>query len=212
MDIIITCFVVEGTDEDSGAHREMREILRLETSTGKIYSRGYDFEGRALVHMTPALENTNNELNNMRHLVWNLEKAVACTARRSAQLHGTVLEKINLLIDYEAFKLKNAPPMSTTRYTLDILQKHYPERMKHAYILNPPFVFRAFWAVIKSFVDPVTKDKIVFCSGKEGQAKLTDKVTEKSKLEKRCYGSDPEIRPFDSNEYAHLPFDVSFDE
>ena len=149
----------------------------------------------------------------MRDLVFHLEKAVACTARKSAQLHdGKPLEKINLVIDYEGFKLQNAPPMSTTRYTLDILQKHYPERMKHAYLLHPPLVFRAFWALIKMFVDPVTKEKIVFCSGKEGQAKLTDNIADKHKLEARSYGSDPGIRDFNSREYLHLPFDVSFDE
>lgn len=208
-------------EQDTAAHKEMREILSLENSSGKIYARGYDRDGRALLFMTPARENTNKELNNMRHLVWNLEKAVRCTARKSAELLAAgsdgntaapPLEKVNLLIDYEGFKLKNAPPMSTTRYTLDILQKHYPERMQHAFLLHPPLVFRAFWAIIKSFVDPVTKEKIVFCSGKEGQANLTNHVTDKHKLELRAYGSDPELRGFDSNEFIHLPFDVSFDE
>ena len=214
VDVIVKCFAVANTEHDSKDHRMMREILSEENRTGKIYTRGYDQEGRALFYMTPARENTNVELNNMRHLVWSLEKAIACTARRSVEIGMSKkpLEKINLLIDYDAFKLSNAPPMSTTKYTLEILQKHYPERMKHAYLLNPPLVFRAFWALIKSFVDPITKEKIVFCSGIEGRAKLTNNVTEKHKLEVRSYGSDSDIRDFDSSEYVSLPFHVGFDE
>ena len=208
------CFSVADTECDSKDHQIMREIIREENRTGKIYTRGYDREGRALFYMTPARENTNNELNNMRHLVWSLEKAIACTARRSVEIDTTKkpLEKINLLIDYDAFKLSNAPPMSTTKYTLEILQKHYPERMKHAYLLNPPLVFRAFWALIKSFVDPITKEKIVFCSGTDGRTKLTNNVTTKHKLEARSYGSDSNIRDFESSEYLSLPFNVGFDE
>jgi hypothetical protein len=214
VDVIVQCFTVADTEQDTKEHQMMRRILEEENATGKIYARGYDYEGRALFYMTPARENTNNELNNMRHLVWNLEKAIACTARQSVIVRPgcAPLEKINLLIDYEGFKLHNAPPMSTTRYTLEILQKHYPERMKHAYLLHPPLVFRAFWALIKAFVDPVTKEKIVFCSGPDGTTKLTDNVTRKDKLEVRSYGSNPAIRAFDSKEYLSLPFNISFDE
>lgn len=193
----------------------MREILIREATTGKIYCRGYDQEGRAFMYMSPARENTNNELNNMRHLVYNLEKSIACTRRKSVQLAGkkvAPLEKINALIDYEGFKLKDAPPMSTTKYTLDILQKHYPERMRHFYLLNPPFVFKVFWNLIRHFVDPTTKEKIVFCSGKDHTRKLLDHVSNLEKLEVRAYGSDPDIRDFDHEEYLRLPFYVSFDE
>jgi CRAL/TRIO domain len=217
---------VEGTSRDSAAHQEMRKILSQENVAAKIYVRGYDRHGRALMYMTPARENTRHELNNMRHLVYNLEKAIHCTARQSMlcrasedvntadtkTIHAAALEKIHLLIDYDGFKLKDSPPMSTTRYTLDILQKHYPERMKQAFLLNPPLVFRAFWALIKNFVDPVTKAKIVFCSGTEGPSLLISHIAKVDKLEVRAYGSDPQIRPFDSDEYLHLPMDVSFDE
>ena len=221
VDVIVSCFQVEDTDQDTPAHQEMRTILSQETAPGKVYTRGYDTQGRAFLFMTPARENTNHELNNMRHLVFHLEKAIACTARKSMEVQqppqqgqpkGRPLEKVNAIIDYEGFKIRNAPPMSTTQYTLDILQKHYPERMLHFYLLHPPLVFQVFWAMIKHFVDPVTKEKIVFCSGKNHTRKLLDHVTEVDKLEPRAYGSNPNLRPFDAEEYLRLPFNVSFDE
>ena len=113
----------------------MSAIIQKENETSKLYVRGYDKDGRALLYMRPAKENTQDAVNNMRHLVWNLEKAIACSAKNGRS-------KICIIIDYDEFQLRHAPPMSTSRYTLDILQKHYPERMHKAYICNPPFVFR----------------------------------------------------------------------
>lgn len=189
--------------------------MREEAESGKIYVRAYDAEGRALMYMTPGRENTLHERNNMRNLVFHLEKAIACTKRQSSQSNkgsSPPLEKINLLIDYGGFTMKKTPSMSASKYTLDILQKHYPERMKRAYLLNPPTVFRAFWALIRAFVDPVTKEKIVFCSGKAGQIKLLENVADHSKLEPRAYGTSVSLKEFNSDEYFALPFDYSFDE
>lgn len=196
----------------NGGDQEMETVLRRENETGKIYVRGYDAEGRALMYMRPARENTHQEEHNMQHLVWNMEKAIACTRTKSQQLGAEPpLEKFNLVIDYEGFKLRNAPPMSTAKYTLEILQKHYPERLYRAYVLNPPLVFRTFWTLIRPFVDPVTKQKIVFCTGKAGMAQLTDAVTDVHQLEPVAGGPNS-VREFLSKEYVELPFDVSFGE
>ena len=117
------------------APNEMTPIIQKENETCKLYVRGYDQQGRALLYMRPAQENTQDAVNNMRHLVWNLEKAIACSAQRGQR-------KVCIVIDYDGFLLRHSPSLSTSRYTLDILQKHYPERMHKAYVCNPPFVFR----------------------------------------------------------------------
>jgi hypothetical protein len=123
VDTIVQCLQNDGNDNLS----DMATILKRENETGKIYSRGHDAEGRALMYMRPSRENTHVELDNMRHLVWNLEKAIACTRAKSASLPGkSEVTKINLMIDYEGFRIRDSPPMSTTKYTLEILQKHYP--------------------------------------------------------------------------------------
>jgi len=114
---------------------EMTPIIEKENETSKLYVRGYDKEGRALLYMRPSKENTNDMVNNMRHLVWNLEKAIACSSKEGRS-------KVCIVIDYDGFSLRHAPSLSASRYSLDILQKHYPERMHKAYICNPPFVFR----------------------------------------------------------------------
>ncbi|KAG7358391.1 CRAL-TRIO domain containing protein [Nitzschia inconspicua] len=183
-------------------------ILTHETETGKIYARGYDKDGRACMYMRPGNENTMNEDNNMRHLAYQIEKAIACSNKNG---HG----KICLIIDYEGFTLSKAPPMSTTKKTLDMLQKHYAERMYRAYVCNPPLYFRSFWALIKPFVDPITKQKVCFCSGKKGLHQIVDDMggPEKAKLHlEKCAGGVADLRAFDNIEYLNLPFNVAFDE
>lgn len=256
-------------EDNNNNNNEVKEMLSRENDTGKLYVRGYDSNGRALLYMRPGRENTTHESNQMRHLVWNLEKAIACTAKRSVQLMMTrqqqqqgqqqqqqeennnnnsifttddkqppsppspqPLEKVTLLIDYEGFSFRNMPPLSTSRYTLDILQKYYPERMHRAYILNPPAVFRTFWTIIRPFIDPVTKEKIVFCCSPPPSGRRRQQQKEKGgeggggglapllaavgdahadKLEPVA-GGTKKIRDFCSIEYLRLPFAVSFDE
>jgi len=69
--------------------------------------------------------------------------------------------KMTWIIDFVGFSLFNQPPWKTSKETLDILQSHYPERLANALLYDPPFIFRAFWAAIKPFIDPKTKKKVV---------------------------------------------------
>ena len=197
-----------GIDDIIGMKGEMKPILKEEMATGKMYVRGHDQEGRSCLYMRPAKENTHDEINNMRHLAFQLEKAVACNNNRRS--------KICLIIDYEGFRLRDAPPMSTSKHTLEILQRHYPERLHRAYICNPPWVFTTFWSVIKPFVDPVTKSKVCFCSGSKGMSKILEDMGGKTKaskhLEKCAGGTNPNLREYDGNEYLDLPMNVGFDE
>lgn len=183
----------------------MAETISRENETGKIYCRGYDRQGRAILYLTPGKENSQNELDNMRHLVYHLERAIACTRRKSGR------QKICIVIGYEGFKLANAPPMSTTKHTLTILQHHYPERMFRAYICDPPFMFRTFWSIIRHVVDQCTLDKIAFCSGDEGQRVLgRDFDVEQTE---RQAGGTRELRTFSSKEFLYdTPFEFGFDD
>jgi len=213
-----------GVDEiascmDDPSSSKLAAMMERENATGKIYVRGYDSDGRALLYMRPGRENTGNADDNMKHLVWNLEKAAACTRRKSGD--DKRLEKIVLMIDYTGFRIRDSPPLSTSKHTLEILQKHYPERMHRAYVLKPPLYFKTFWAIIKPFVDPSTKKKIVLVSNEAAMDELRDAMGPDGvrKLEPVAGGppsgrlsEEEEVRDFVSSEYLRLPFDVAFDE
>ena len=180
-----------------------------ENETGKIYVRGYDKNGRAVLILRPGKENSKlgfDELNQMRHLVFFLERAIACTKEKSNQ------EKFVLLVDYSGFSpFVHAPPMSTTKHSIVILQNHYPERMYRVYICNAPMYFRGFWAMVKPFLDQVTRDKLVVCSGKEG-LEVMQRDFDLEKVEECAFGTG-HLREYNSKEYLlETPFNKTFDE
>lgn len=167
------------------------------------------------MYMRPARENSTDQAGSIRHLVWNLEKAIACTKRKSKEVHvnrggeGIALDKINLVIDFEGFSLSGAPSMSTSKLTIDVLQKHYPERMHRAYLVHPPGIFRIFWNMVKPFVDPVTRDKTIFVSKGDDLSRYVDDL---GQLEDIAGGTAP-ASAFDSHTYLNIPkFDVAFGE
>lgn len=200
---IVTCF----DDLDGASLKPLRDTFREEAKTGKLYVRGRDRGGRAIQYMVPGCENTNNETNQMKFLVYTLERAVACTAaeqarRKEAGLQDTINpgeEKICIIINFDQWTLRKSPPMSTTLYTLEILQRHYCERLHRAYVFNPPKFFVYFWNLIHRFVDPVTKDKIQFCTGAEGLKRI-ERDIDLSNVEE-FVGGTGRIHQFDSEEY-----------
>jgi len=189
-------------------NEDLATILRKESETGKMYVRGYDKDGRALIYMRPSNENTNHEDNNMIYLVHQLEKAIACSQKNEQG-------KICLVIDYDGMKLSQVPSVSSSKKTLNILQCHYCERMYRVYICNPPLVFKTMYAMVKPFVDPVTRQKLCWCVGKDGSDQMMDDVggPEKAAVQlEKCCGSSETVRDFDSAEYSRLPLTLAFDE
>ena len=180
-------------------HDDWREIIVKENSTGKTYCRGYDKEGHIIIYMRPARENTNDHDGNIKHLIYSMERAVAC-------LEKTGKEKLSLLIEFDGYSLANAPPMKTSRETLNILQNHYPERLFRAYCIRPPFIFYAFYKIISPFIDPVTKAKIVMLTNAD-MSNLSNQLyadIDQSILETSLGGGDD--RPFDTKLYLQGPF------
>ena len=212
---IVTCF----NDLEDASLKPLRDTFREEAKTGKLYVRGRDRGGRAIQYMAPGRENTNNETNQMKFLVYTLERAVACTAaeqarRKNAGIQDTINpgeEKICIIINFDQWTLRKSPPMSTTLYTLEILQRHYCERLHRAYVFNPPKFFVCFWNLIHRFVDPVTKDKIQFCTGAEGLKRIEQDI-DLSNVEE-FVGGTGRVHQFDSEEYLlKYPHSATFGE
>ncbi len=192
------------------------DTLAKENETGKMYARGYDNTGNVCLYMKPRFENTNNHDGNLKHLVYNMERAICCndndknssiTESITSVFNSMTIDttkspegKITLLIDYEGFSLFNAPPFKTSKAVLGILQNHYPERLFRAYLLNPPMIFSGFWTMISPFIDPITKDKIRFVRGnKEKMIESLSKDISADVIENSIGGNDK--REFDSKIY-----------
>lgn len=179
------------------------DTLAKEHETGKMYVRGYDNEGHVVIHMQPQYENTKEHDGNIKNLVFNLEKCVACMAQDGRQ------EKWLLIIDFAGYSMFNAPPMKTSVETLSILQNHYPERLLKACLVNPPWIFMTFWNLIYPLVDPVTQKKLEFVkeTGDGLRTKFAEVVDLKS-LEVRLGGENNE--PFNPACYLEGEFALDY--
>ncbi|KAK1644460.1 hypothetical protein QYE76_062265 [Lolium multiflorum] len=129
--------------------------VSVEAETGKMYRASFtDREGRNVVVMRPAKQNTSSHDGQLRYLIYTLENAVFSLPEG--------LEKMVWLIDFTGWTLANATPIKTARDSANVLQNHYPERLSVAFLFNPPKVFEAFFKVIKVFLDPKSIQKINF--------------------------------------------------
>lgn len=184
---------------------DFKDTIALENSTGKMYVRGFDKEGHPLIYMKPVNENTKDHKGNIKHLVYSMERAVACMDAK-----GQGNTKLSLVIDYGGYTSSHAPPMKTATETLSILQNHYPERLKCAYCIRAPFVFYAFFKMVSPFIDAVTKKKISMIKNAElgtPGCQLSQEI-DAEVLEASVGGLDK--RPFNSAKYLAGPYDKDF--
>eukprot|EP00904_Undaria_pinnatifida_P011952 jgi/Undpi1/7888/HiC_scaffold_24.g10360.m1 len=182
------------------------DVIAKENSTGKVYVSGFDRQGRPIVVMRPRKENTHDHDGNIKHIVYQMERARAILQRTSGGF-----DKVCIMIDYVGFSVRNASSMKTNMKTLSILQSHYPETLGVAYLVSPPFVFRSFWKVIYPFIDNDTKGKFCFVPGSsKGDAAQAEfaKNFDLDQLEE-SFGGNYKTK-FDSALYMRAPMDQDF--
>ncbi|SNX86444.1 related to PDR16 - protein involved in lipid biosynthesis and multidrug resistance / PHO13 -4-nitrophenylphosphatase [Melanopsichium pennsylvanicum] len=163
-----------------------------EAKTGKQVISGFDNEGRPLIYLRPARENTSPSNDQVRYLVWTLERAI--------DFMPEGVENYAIIIDYKGATSQSNPSLSTARAVANILQNHYVERLGRALVVNVPWFINAFFTAITPFLDPVTKDKTRF------NANLVDFVP-KEQLDAELAGGRYNYE-FDFNTYWNTLIEV----
>lgn len=129
-----------------------------ENETGKEVILGYDNDSRPCLYLKPGRQNTKTSQRQVQHLVYMLEKVIDYMP--SGQ------DSLALLIDFKAHPVGTQggkiPPVGTGRQVLHILQTHYPERLGKALLTNIPWLGWTFLKIIHPFIDPLTREKLVF--------------------------------------------------
>lgn len=152
----------------------------------------FDNEGRPIVFMRPRNEkqSSDNELK-LKYVVYIMEHASKIADESGVchkdlfiyiylssviiqihtyhlfqsiyiHIHAAPDGKMTWLLDYVGYNRQNQPPWKVSLSTLSIVQNHYPERLGRAVNFKPPWLFELFWKAIRPFVDPVTREKLVF--------------------------------------------------
>lgn len=58
----------------------------------------------------------------------------------------------------------------------EVLQQHFPESLSELWFLNAPFIFWGLWKVVSPFIQPKTKEKIKFLSGRRREQMLEENL------------------------------------
>ncbi|GAM28852.1 hypothetical protein SAMD00019534_120280, partial [Acytostelium subglobosum LB1] len=161
------------------------EYLSYEASTGKQYCYGKTKDGKPVIYMRPVRENTKNYERQIQLLVYTLERAIEQIDNSTE----TGIEQLAILIDFNGYSLFNAPPLSVSKQTLEILSDHYPERLGTAFVVDPPMIFNILYNAIMPFVNPVTAKKIVFVKGDKQKQKTFPLHFELEQLESPMTGT-----------------------
>ena len=241
IDDIRTCFDVAHTPHDTDfAQETRRRITNYLGTTGRMFVRGHDQCQRAVFHFIvqnapdpSTLPESNAPQACLDAHYYILEKAFACSERKSRRVNQkkkndthndddlddeddtSCQEMVIVTVDFENFQKWHAPPTSVISEMLEMLKYHYPERLHRVYFLGAPLLFRALWSLMKPFVDPITKQKFVFCTGTmEERTAIFENAglpANQAMLYQRPMDGEL-IKPVDMQRFYELPYDVAYDE
>ena len=97
----------------------------------------------------------------LQNLVCEYEKLVDPRLPACCRKSGQLLETCCSIMDLQGVGLtKVGSVYSYVKQASAISQNYYPERLGKLYLINAPWGFSSVFSVIKSFLDPVTVQKI----------------------------------------------------
>jgi len=134
--------------------------IESELNTGKIIIKGKDLLNRPCVSVLARKHRKEiRDLEVMKKLIiHSLEEIVKVSLPEE--------EKMVLIFDLHEFSFA-CMDYEVIKLLIEILQFNYPETLAHAIILNAPFIFSACWVVIKPWLDPDTRAKVLFLTSNE---------------------------------------------
>jgi len=150
--------------------------VESECVTGKIIVRPeLDRHNRPIIVMDSSRENSKGHENQLRHLVFQLERAKRkMNVEVPVSQSGVHVEKYCLFVNMTRHSMRNAPPLKTSLETLKTLTARYVEHLGHAIVYQPGFLFAGLWAACKPFLDARTVSKVIFIRGDTSDGSAND--------------------------------------
>jgi hypothetical protein len=177
IDLVRACFANKvdfDTEEDSHEAERIRVAISNELGRQEAFVRGTDKQGRAMAIIRPRTEAVENDDDFILTQVYNVERAIAASEYGSA---GTQ-EMICVVFDFASFKHQVAPSVGVVKELVSILESSYSDRLKILIITDPPFWMRTVWGVVKPFVHPDTREKLVMAHGDHEKADIVGNLIE----------------------------------
>jgi hypothetical protein len=70
-------------------------------------------------------------------------------------------ETATIILDLSGFSVRNLD-YEFVKFLINLLENHYPESLGVALVINAPYVFNSVWHIVKHWLDPVVRSKIIF--------------------------------------------------
>ncbi|UJR38597.1 hypothetical protein I4U23_031262 [Adineta vaga] len=93
------------------------------------------------------------------HTYW-LELNCQRAKERSRQI-GKHIESFTIVSDIQGCNMEIRKIFAPFKQSLYIDNNYYPERLAQMIFINPPTIFPVLWGIVKPWLDPVTKSKII---------------------------------------------------
>ncbi|CAR21715.1 phosphatidylinositol transporter [Lachancea thermotolerans CBS 6340] len=153
-------FGINNFGEENG-DRLTSDAVAVEEETGKQVVLGFENDARPILYLKPGRQNTKTSHRQVQHLVFMLERVIDFMPEGQ--------DSLALLIDFKDHSdvpkvsgNSKIPPIGVGKEVLHILQTHYPERLGKALLTNIPWLAWTFLKMIHPFIDPLTREKLVF--------------------------------------------------
>ncbi|KXN69343.1 CRAL/TRIO domain-containing protein, partial [Conidiobolus coronatus NRRL 28638] len=137
-----------------------RELLQLPLESGLFYFHGHDLEGNIILYINPRVHNPKETP------IDEFSKVLLYIIAQGYLMIGD--KKATVVVDLKGLSLSNVE-YASVKFLSDILAYYFPEVLRRVIIVNAPWIFSGIWSVITSFLDPVVKDKVQFCSQEDLQ-------------------------------------------
>ncbi|KAG8458087.1 hypothetical protein KFE25_012747 [Diacronema lutheri] len=152
------------------------EVLGCDPAIFAHYLPGWyesvDLEGRVAqwqkwgdLRVDEVLQHTTHD-RLLRHHVWQQEQLLRRQAENARQQHVWLAQCVTV-VDAKHWHpgLASRAAMAFLRDIAGLDQLHYPERMGMIITINAPYTLSACYAIISTWLDPVTRAKVQIISG-----------------------------------------------
>lgn len=165
---------LENKVDDYKTFEISNEVQKKKACTGS-----FDRDGRPVVFVLVRRHRTSDrDLEELhRFIISTIEDTISNTKPHEQRM-VLVFDLANFMfdsMDYDAVKI-----------LISVLGYNYPESLEVVHIINEPWIFKACWAIIRGWLDPVTASKVNFIP----QAQLIEYI-EESQIPEEISGSLP---------------------
>tara|TARA_B110000090_G_C13123972_1_gene347382 strand:- start:4 stop:534 length:531 start_codon:yes stop_codon:yes gene_type:complete len=131
------------------------EMIEAEVKDKKIFVSGFDKKRRPCIYVVAKNHDSYNRSEMpvmVNFMIKNIEDAMK---------QALSDERFCIVFDLRQFGMA-CMDYEVVQALVSILQLNYPEVMNRALIVDAPFLFTACWALISTWIDPVTVSKVDF--------------------------------------------------